>query len=188
VRTKFPIKSSGQSGFSFIELTFVLIIVAVVISTIVFTTQARLDASRIFVTKERMQTIMDAIDRYVENRFSYIVNEDFTLKSNYETALYTETRIEIANFDDNDTLNADAAFVLISHGPNAHGAYVGKSPASGTTVRQITISSPSSNDTENSWVSGAGGDAAVFVQAMPQSGYDDILLYKPKWRLPEPIN
>ena len=122
------------------------------------------------------------------NRFSYIVNEDFTLKSNYETALYTETRIEIANFDDNDTLNADAAFVLISHGPNAHGAYVGKSPASGTTVRQITISSPSSNDTENSWVSGAGGDAAVFVQAMPQSGYDDILLYKPKWRLPEPIN
>ncbi|MDX1950046.1 MAG: hypothetical protein SFT90_06065 [Rickettsiales bacterium] len=54
-------------GFSLLELTAVIIIISFIVSTIVFTTQARLDASRIYVTKERMQTIMDSIDRYVEN-------------------------------------------------------------------------------------------------------------------------
>lgn len=55
------------SGFSLIELTLVIMIIAFLVGTIVFSTQARLDASRIFITKSRMETIVDAMDRYVEN-------------------------------------------------------------------------------------------------------------------------
>ena len=54
-------------GFSLIELSVVLVIIAFLISAIMFTTQARIDASRIFVTKKRMQTIVDSLERYVQN-------------------------------------------------------------------------------------------------------------------------
>ncbi len=56
-----------NSGFSLIELTLVIMIISFLIGTIVFSTQARLDASRIYTTKSRMETIIGAIDRYVEN-------------------------------------------------------------------------------------------------------------------------
>lgn len=59
-------KEQGQKGFSIIELTFVIVIVGTVISMIVFTTQARLDVARIFTTKERLEIIIDAIERYAE--------------------------------------------------------------------------------------------------------------------------
>jgi prepilin-type N-terminal cleavage/methylation domain-containing protein len=54
------------SGFTLIELAIVLAIISILISMIMFNIQARIDASKIFVTKERMQMIADSLDRYVE--------------------------------------------------------------------------------------------------------------------------
>ncbi len=57
---------SEFSGFSLVELSLVLVIISVLIGMMMFTTQSRIDASAIYVTKERMQLIMDALDRYAE--------------------------------------------------------------------------------------------------------------------------
>lgn len=57
-------KEQHCKGFTIIELAIVIAIIAVVFSTIIFATQARMDASRIYTTKSRMQIISDAIDTY----------------------------------------------------------------------------------------------------------------------------
>lgn len=53
-----------KQGFSLIELSIVLIIIAVVIGLISFSIQARIDSARLYTTKERMQLIANAIDAY----------------------------------------------------------------------------------------------------------------------------
>ncbi len=64
-------KKTGNPGFSIVELAIVLIIIAIFVGMIMFTTQARLDASKTYTTKERMQIIMDAMDRFVE-QYGYV--------------------------------------------------------------------------------------------------------------------
>ncbi len=59
-------KNITKSGFSLIEISLVIVIIAVLVGMAVFSTQSRMDAARTYMTKQRMQTIMDAIDRYVE--------------------------------------------------------------------------------------------------------------------------
>lgn len=249
-----------NSGFSLIELTFVIVIVAMVISTIIFTTQARLDVARIYTTKERIQIIIDSIERYAEsfghlpcpaqmdanrqtdndygwatgsaaayatdpqgncpqaisvashasgdivkgmvpvkslipaldpqiavdgwgNRFSYIIMENYSVRDNYAgTGSYTTASISIANHPNTGSgysseATSEAVYVLISHGPNGHGAYRDRDGA------QITISSPTNDDTENT------DTDRVFSQSMPLAEYyDDILISKTRWQLPDPIN
>ncbi len=56
----------NSRGFTLIELSIVLVIIASLVAMIMFSIQARMDAAKIYITKERMQMIADAIDRYVE--------------------------------------------------------------------------------------------------------------------------
>ncbi len=58
--------STYSSGFTLIEISLVIVIIAVLIGMVVFSTQTRMDAARLYMTKQRMQTIMDSIDRYAE--------------------------------------------------------------------------------------------------------------------------
>jgi prepilin-type N-terminal cleavage/methylation domain-containing protein len=53
-----------NKGFSLIELSIVLIIIAVLIGLISFSIQTRIDAARLYTTKERMKLIANAIDAY----------------------------------------------------------------------------------------------------------------------------
>lgn len=267
-------KCKRDSGFSLIEITFVIVIVAVIVSTIIFTTQARLDVARIFTTKERLQIIIDAIDRYIENyghipcpakiteaktgtdygwatgsaadygtpypgvggtplgttypkgncsqadtlytgtngdvvrgmvpvrslvppldpqtavdgwgnRFSYVIAENFSMRENYDgTGNYTSSDIKLFNHPDTGSGYSGAyvgnpVYMLISHGPNGHGSYRDKSPASA-----IDIGSEATNDdTENT-----DGDQN-FSQSMPLAQYyDDILIAKTRWQLPDLLN
>lgn len=246
-------RQDKEAGFSLVELTFVVAIIAVVISTVVFTTQARLDVARIFTTKERMQIIVDSIARYVEsyghvpcpslitaprtdadygwatgsnsgncpqaielyddpaptgtkdvvlgmvpinslipvldpqtavdgwgNRFSYVISENLSVKANYTSQDSLITLANHPNTGSGYSVNIphnDIAYLLISHGPNGHGAYRDK------TASQISITSPTNDDAENS------DNDNIFSQSMPLAQYyDDIILSKTKWQLPEPIN
>jgi type II secretory pathway pseudopilin PulG len=54
------------SAFSLLELSIVLLIISSLVAMMTFSIQARTDAAKLYVTKERMQLIMDSIDRYVE--------------------------------------------------------------------------------------------------------------------------
>ena len=53
-----------NKGFSLIELSIVLIIMAVLIGLITFSVQTRMDAAKEALTKERMKLIMASIDAY----------------------------------------------------------------------------------------------------------------------------
>ncbi len=258
---KADIEENSESGFSLVELTFVIVIIAVVISTIVFTTQARLEVARIFTTKERMQIISDSIERYVEryghlpcpaqydanrltdndygwatgsdanysitpagncaqaeelydsgngdvvrgmvpirslipaldgamavdgwgNRFAYIIAENFSVRENYAgTGTNTSTEIRIANHPDKGSGYIgydiqDAIYILLSHGPNGHGARKDKNPSV-----TINASNDSATDREN-----VDSDQ-YFSQSMPYGDfYDDIMIIGTRWRLPDPIN
>ena len=241
------------SGFSLVEISFVLGIVSILISTIVFTTKARLDATRIYTTKERMAIILKSLENYVENyghipcpsiinnsrtnvnygwgtgtnqtsadcpnaitqfddgsndivkgmvpfktlnpplepslvidgwgnRYTYIVTELYTNTSGFGSTVDTNGDSEICIHSScaNDIIEDDQlAFILLSHGPNGHGAYRENS-ADGASA--FTISSPYADDTEN-----IDSDKR-FVMKMPQSDYDDILLFRTKWQLPTYIN
>jgi prepilin-type N-terminal cleavage/methylation domain-containing protein len=59
-----PSTINQKQGFSLIELSIVLIIIAVVIGLISFSIQARIEAARLYTTKERMELIANAIDAY----------------------------------------------------------------------------------------------------------------------------
>lgn len=59
------IKSKNLKGFTLIETVIVIAIVGFIFGTIIFTTQARIEASRIYITKSRMQLVSDAIANYV---------------------------------------------------------------------------------------------------------------------------
>lgn len=59
------IKNENSQGFTLIETVIVIAIVGFIFGTIIFTTQARIEASRIYVTKSRMQLVSDAIANYV---------------------------------------------------------------------------------------------------------------------------
>lgn len=59
-------RKTAASGFTLIEISLVIVIIAILIGMAVFSTQSRMDASKVYMTKQRMQTIMDAIDRYIE--------------------------------------------------------------------------------------------------------------------------
>jgi|GEM_PF-5975316 len=59
-------KNNEIAGFTLIELAIVIAIIAFIISAVVFATMARIDASRIYSTKSKMQIIADALENYVQ--------------------------------------------------------------------------------------------------------------------------
>lgn len=60
-------KKTAVSGFTLIEISLVIVIIAILVGMAVFSTKARMDASKVFLTKQRMQTIMDTMDRFIED-------------------------------------------------------------------------------------------------------------------------
>ena len=64
--TRNPKPETRNKGFSIIELSIVLSILALVATTALTSTAGRIEQRRINVTKERMAVIMDAIEKYAE--------------------------------------------------------------------------------------------------------------------------
>jgi len=54
------------SGFTLVELSIVLAIVSVFLGMILLSTEARIAEAKIYSTKEKMQVILDALDKYVK--------------------------------------------------------------------------------------------------------------------------
>jgi type II secretory pathway pseudopilin PulG len=253
----------NNQGFTLVETGVVLFIVGLLFGTIIFTTQARIDATRIYVTKSRMQLIADAIDLYVKNyghipcpaditalrtnfnygwgtgsgnnvasncikttsigttstsrivkgmvpfktlpiqvdpqitvdgwgnRFTYIITEDYSKYTNFTSATELGTGYIICNQvgscaastnnmvqNNGTTKRGDVAYILISHGYTGHGAYKDNTPSAALS-NTLALGTA---DAEN------GDDDNNFVQAMPNSGYQDILIFRNRWQLPAFLN
>jgi type II secretory pathway pseudopilin PulG len=113
-----------------------------------------------------------------ERRFTYVVDEDLTYMAGYAAE---EGEIEILNRTGGVVNANNVAVLVISHGPNGHGAWAGK----GT----IRLDKDVTNDEqENSWngdgVTGDGAFDVQFVQQFLTTDFDDMLVYRAKWQMP----
>lgn len=235
-------KNITKSGFSLIEISLVIVIIAVLVGMAVFSTQSRMDAARTYMTKQRMQTIIDAIDRYVEQygklpcpydigvartaggygvgdendcinsgliristdvylggvpfktlgldsqtavdgwdmRFQYAVVGAYTSKVSFTDYADTSNSRNFTVFNkagENTTSRVDAAYLLLTTGPNGYGGYRDKNGnrASSTGASDFELENADASDEE-------------FFQFIPNNEMDDIVLLKTRWQLPKFIN
>lgn len=81
-------------------------------------------------------------------------------------------------------ITTQAAYVLISHGKNGHGAFK-KEGGTGTSDR-LNSGSADTDEQDNSSYNAGGANMAfdtVFVQKAEDSTFDDRVYYKPKWQI-----
>jgi type II secretory pathway pseudopilin PulG len=127
-----------------------------------------------------------AVDGY-NNRFSYIVVQGYTNVDNYTNSstdlgdnFIICNHLSCSGAGTNIAASGDIAYILISHGEHDHNAYADKIPGSGT--NKVSLSSPRTDDAEN-------GDAdRTFVFTMPSKDFDDIIIVKNRWQLPNYLN
>lgn len=68
MREKLKLRKNNEAlrGFSMMEIMSVLIIISVMMAGITFSYRVRLDAAKIYTTKQNMSIIISALERYVE--------------------------------------------------------------------------------------------------------------------------
>lgn len=118
-----------------------------------------------------------AIDGW-DNKITYAVDSILTTTSGFES----NGRIVILNKRSSAspvTIEEGAAYVLISHGPNGHGAWRAKAASS----RLDTGIADDTDEGENAHIDDPGNFDNEFVQNFFVTGFDDIVIYKTKWQL-----
>ncbi len=112
------------------------------------------------------------------NRFTYVVEEDLVLDTNYTAGAGTISMEYHADIATIQTLGTDIAVVLISHGENGYGSFGGR----GGTARSDS-SDGSTCETENIPI--AAGDKVFNAGNSFSACGDDIVFYRTRWTLPD---
>lgn len=125
-----------------------------------------------------------AVDGW-DRKFTYAVTENFTVIGDYDTPTTgfldatTPGTITILN-GGASTITSTAAFALISHGSNGHGAYQREGS---TTASAVT--SAGAKELENTNNTGSNNNDSYYSM-MADSTSDDIVEFRSRWQLVKP--
>ncbi len=112
-----------------------------------------------------------------DNKITYAVDEALTAPAGFQ-ANGSITILNRKSSASPITIETEAVYTLISHGPNGHGAWLAKGSS-----RFDSGIADDTDEGENAHIDTPSSFDNEFVQNFFVTGFDDIVIYKTKWQL-----